>query len=105
MAKRTRTSALAARFGTKRATVAIWDEVDPELVARLVRSVSHARCAVLFGHTRDGGALALTFFDDSEKYNEYHPIDDHLEQWMEELCEWWEQYAEEKKAPKPAEGP
>lgn len=103
--KKSRKSTLAQRYQSSKRVEARWDECPDQLVASLVNAVSAARCAVLFGHTRDGGALALTFFDGSEKFNEYHPIDDYLEEWLRGQVEFWVGYADEVASPKPVDRP
>jgi hypothetical protein len=42
-----------------------------ELLHELTRAVTDAGCAVRFGTTRDGGALAVGYLGDGEPYTEY----------------------------------
>ena len=90
MVKKTEKGFLAGKFGKKTSTTACWDELPGDLIARLVVAVSKAGGAVLFGHTRDGGALALTFFHGNEKATEYHSITETVSDWLEDMVDWWE---------------
>lgn len=48
-----------------------WSEVDPGRLADLVISVSRAGAAVMFGTTRDGGALVVAVYDGDDRARYY----------------------------------
>jgi len=50
-------------------TVAMgWDEVNPELIARAVVAFTALGGAIMFGQSRDGGALQIVLYlDDTKK--------------------------------------
>ncbi len=89
-------SKLAQRYSQDADGRSSWEMVDPSKISRLVQAVSSCGCAVLFGQTSDGGALSLVYFEGSEKYKEYRPVDDTFDVWFLDQVEWWEGYAEEK---------
>jgi len=57
--------------GKSSAETVSWASVPGTLVSWLVEYCSQEGAAVMFGTTRDGGALVLTIFDGGKKHSEY----------------------------------
>jgi len=66
-----------------------WGVVDPRLVARLVNAVTTAGGAVMFAVTSDGGALAITFYDNGDRERVYLPKTSDMEGEFEYLIGLW----------------
>ena len=66
-----------------------WGSVDPRLVARLVGAVTQAGGAVMFAVTSDGGALAITFYDNGDRERVYLPKTADMEGEFEYLIGLW----------------
>jgi len=66
-----------------------WGSVDPRLVARLVGAVTAAGGAVMFAVTSDGGALAITFYDNGDRERVYLPKTADMEGEFEYLIGLW----------------
>lgn len=60
-----------------------WGSADANKVLGAIAAVCKTGCAIRFGYTRDGGALAIGIIGDGEPYTEYirptEDIDIHLE--------------------------
>jgi len=68
---------------------ASWGDVDPRLVSRLVWVVTRAGGAVMLSVTSDGGALAITFYDNGERERVYLPKNVDMEVEFEGLIALW----------------
>lgn len=69
---RARKKTQANRWQIKKAEKRIdWTEIDPGLMADLVIAVTNAGAAVMFGRTRDGGALVVAVFDGDDRARYY----------------------------------
>ena len=64
-----------------------WDEVDPRHVAWLVCVVTRKGGAVMFGTSRDGGALMVTLLLDGEKMQKWISPRDVPEDVLTHICE------------------
>lgn len=54
-----------------------WGEASADLIAQAIALVARAKCAIMFGYTRDGGAFSIRIVGDGEPYNEYvRPTED-----------------------------
>lgn len=77
-----RLHALVSGNGDKRVVVN-WDDVAPDLLAKVVYLTVGLGGAVSFGRSRDGGATSLTLFLDGERqtlwFNGDAVLDDELE--------------------------
>lgn len=85
----------------EQSTEASWDGSDGALMAKLVALVTDAGGAVLFGKTRDGGALVLSFLHDqidrkAGKY--YYAKAEDVEDGLRHHIEVWEGILEALKA-------
>jgi hypothetical protein len=79
---------LASAFGAglPEASMA-WDEVDPRHIAWLVSVVTRKGGAVMFGASRDGGALMVTMLLDGEKMQKWISPRDVPEDVITFICE------------------
>lgn len=93
--KRAKGGPLANYVTESGARESYWSDLEVDSLGQLVHAVSAARAAVLFGHTRDGGALALTFFDGDERATIYKPSWKESQEWLNEQIEYWEHYVRE----------
>jgi len=48
-----------------------WGDINPALLAGVIRAVTQHGFAVQFGYTRDGGSYVLRIVGDGEPFNEY----------------------------------
>lgn len=63
-----------------------WDELKPEVAGRMVVAVTKLGGAVLFGSSRDGGALLLTVHLDGDRKNVWLAAAESLTDDVEKLC-------------------
>ena len=60
-----------------------WGSASADKVLGTIAAVTRTGCAIRFGYTRDGGALAIGLIGDGEPYTEYirptEDIDIHLD--------------------------
>jgi len=66
-------------FAQSRASGAAPELVTVPLLAKALDTVLQSGCAVLMGHTRDGGALVLTILDGQDRHRTYCASEDELE--------------------------
>lgn len=65
-----------------------WSTVDQQLLYRTVVAITRKGCAVQFGKTRDGGALAVRVVGDGpEPYTDYVRPSENLHLYLEGLCD------------------
>lgn len=62
-----------------------WNEVDREIILRVITAATRAGGAVRFGGTRDNGALALGVYGDGDPYTEYFRDGDDCATFIEDL--------------------
>lgn len=48
-----------------------WHDIDSDIIASLITTVTDAGAAIMLSKTSDGGALALTVLDGESKVKEY----------------------------------
>jgi len=48
-----------------------WGDIDPALLAGVIRAITQHGFAVQFGYTRDGGSFVLRIVGDGDPFNEY----------------------------------
>ena len=48
-----------------------WGDINPALLAGVIRAVTRWGFAVQFGYTRDGGSFVIRIVGDGEPFNEY----------------------------------
>lgn len=58
---------------SKLATKVTWGDVDQLSIVAAIQEVVDSGAAIIFGATRDGGALALTVCDGDERLKLYSP--------------------------------
>lgn len=66
-----------------------WGNADPRQVARLITAVTETGAAVMLAITSDGGALAITFYDNGDRERAYIPVTHDLTEELEYLIELW----------------
>jgi hypothetical protein len=54
-----------------RKVVATWEEADAETLWRAIAAVTDAGDAIMFGRTRDEGAVVLTLLSGDERIRQY----------------------------------
>lgn len=54
-----------------RKVIATWEEADPETLWRTISEVTDAGDAIMFGRTRDEGAVVLTLLSGDERIRQY----------------------------------
>jgi len=57
--------------GSAEVEPADWGNIDPTLLAGVIRAVTQHGFAVQFGYTRDGGSFVLRIVGDGDPFNEY----------------------------------
>jgi len=57
--------------GSSETERADWGNLDPALLAGVIRSITQHGFAVQFGYTRDGGSYVLRIVGDGDPFNEY----------------------------------
>jgi len=57
--------------GSSEIEPADWGNIDPALLAGVIRAITRHGFAVQFGYTRDGGSYVLRIVGDGEPFNEY----------------------------------
>jgi len=82
-AKKVKAGALDGFGGAGSAPVKTgWDECAPELLVRLVLAITRVGGAVMFGQSRDGGALQVVLYLEGDKKSIWIPgnedVDAHL---------------------------
>lgn len=75
------------------ATAIGWDECNPEVVCAVVLAVTRLSGAVLFGRSRDGGALSLTVMLDDERKTVWFANEDTLDAELIEVITYFEALA------------
>lgn len=64
-----------------------WAGVDGTLLAKAVAGVARLGGALRFGYTRDGGAYAIGFYEGDDKWTEYIPPGDDVEEYLKGIIE------------------
>lgn len=72
-----------------------WEEIQALLIHRLVVLATRARCAVLFGVSKDGGIPTLVLLYGTEKQSHYVRPSDDLEDLVRHYIEFFEGRLEE----------
>lgn len=60
-------------------------------LAHVLDAVCRAGCAIMFGHTRDGGAVVITVLDGDNRYKQYCANADELERSAESIFAAYEE--------------
>lgn len=66
-------------FGAKRSLSSAPQLADTAMVAQAIDRVLTAGCAIMFGHTRDGGALVITILEGENRHRTYCASDQELD--------------------------
>lgn len=67
-----------------------WESVDPELLRKLVASITIHGGTVTFGYTRDGGAYYVNFYVDGESAKEYVRPTENVDEFFRMEIESWD---------------
>jgi hypothetical protein len=66
-----------------------WAVVDMAILLKLIVNVTGCGGAVRFGYTSDGGAYAIGFYDQDDKWTEYIRPNEDVNEVISELASAW----------------
>lgn len=64
-----------------------WDEAEPELLVRLIYAITRLGGAIMFGQSRDGGALQVVLYLDGDKKAIWLPGNEDLDANLHEIIQ------------------
>lgn len=69
--------------------MARWAEADPLLIQAAIAAVTSQGGAVTFGLTRTGNTFVLGFLGDGERYSDYIPPAEGIDQALTDIAQLW----------------
>ena len=70
-----------------------YSQVRPEILIKCLDAVAREGGALRFGISRDGGAYSIGIYGDGEPYTEWIGVNDGINEFLEELADYFEDRA------------